>query len=136
MLFTKASEYALLSLIYICSKNIPQDVETMSKELDISKSFLAKILQNLARDGILNSFKGANGGFLMAKNPKNLTLLEIIESAERHQMSVFECSRSKDSCQKGDSCKIWHMFNDIQIQIDNYMGGITLQNILEKGGKI
>ncbi len=49
MLLTKASEYALLSLIYISQKDVPVDVDTMSGELDISKSFLAKILQNLAR---------------------------------------------------------------------------------------
>jgi len=63
MLFTKASEYALLSLILISQKSSPVDVDTISNELKISKSFLAKILQNLAKDGVLKSFKGANGGF-------------------------------------------------------------------------
>ena len=46
MLLTKASEYALLSLIYISQKEAPVDVDTMSNELGISKSFLAKILQS------------------------------------------------------------------------------------------
>lgn len=62
MLLTKASEYALLSLIYISSKSTPCDVDTMATELEIPKSFLAKILQNLARDGLLHSYKGAKGG--------------------------------------------------------------------------
>lgn len=132
MLFTKASEYALLSLIYISNKNNPQDVETISKELDISKSFLAKILQNMARDGILNSFKGANGGFMLSDKPENITLLQIIESAEKHDMSIFDCSRSKESCAKSDNCQIWCMFNNIQKKVDSYMSGISLNDIIKK----
>ena len=54
MLLTKASEYALLSLIMISQKETPQDVDTLSTGLDISKSFLAKILQALAKEGIEN----------------------------------------------------------------------------------
>jgi len=48
MLLTKASEYALLSLILISKEDYPIDVDTLSKKLNISKSFLAKILQSLA----------------------------------------------------------------------------------------
>ncbi|WP_298085389.1 Rrf2 family transcriptional regulator, partial [uncultured Campylobacter sp.] len=94
MLLTKASEYALLSLIYIAQKDAPSDVDTMSGELEISKSFLAKILQNLAREGILVSFKGANGGFMLAQKPEEISIKRIIESAEKRKMAVFECSIS------------------------------------------
>ena len=69
MLFTKASEYAMLSLILLSQAKHPKDVDTISSELGISKSFLAKILQNLAKEGILHSFKGANGGFVLADKP-------------------------------------------------------------------
>ncbi|HED6207302.1 TPA: Rrf2 family transcriptional regulator, partial [Campylobacter coli] len=55
MLFTKASEYALLSLIYIAHKENPQDVDSLALELNIPKSFLAKILQTLAKDNLLKS---------------------------------------------------------------------------------
>ncbi len=89
MLFTKASEYALLSLIYISQKETPQDVDSLALELDIPKSFLAKILQTLAKDGLLKSFKGAKGGFVLIKEPsqyvkdmsknKNLDILNIDE---------------------------------------------------------
>ena len=49
MLFTKASEYALLSMICIAGKEESMDVDSISSELGISRSFLAKILQILAR---------------------------------------------------------------------------------------
>lgn len=72
MLFTKASEYALLSLIYISQKETPQDVDSLALELDIPKSFLAKILQTLAKDGLLKSFKGAKGGFCFNQRTKSI----------------------------------------------------------------
>ena len=46
MLFTKASEYALLSLIYMAKKDSPQDVDTISKELDIIKKNNKNIINN------------------------------------------------------------------------------------------
>ena len=88
MLLTKASEYALLSLIYIAQKDAPSDVDTMSGELDISKSFLAKILQNLAREGILVSFKGANGGFMLAQKPEEISIKRIMKSVKWRYLSA------------------------------------------------
>ena len=134
MLLTKASEYALLSLIYIAQKDAPSDVDTMSGELDISKSFLAKILQNLAREGILISFKGANGGFMLAQKPEEISIKRIIESAEKRKMAVFECSISADSCSssKGGICHIWPMFSALQSKIDDFLDTITLANIIKK----
>lgn len=134
MLFTKASEYALLSLIFISQKNEPVDVDTMSSELGISKSFLAKILQTLAKQKILNSYKGANGGFSLAQKSENLSIKHIIECVEKKPMSVFECSSSINDCpaNKAATCQIWSMFNSLQIKIDDMLDNITLKDIVSK----
>ncbi|AQW81442.1 RrF2 family transcriptional regulator [Campylobacter pinnipediorum] len=134
MLFTKASEYALLSLIFLSQKTQPIDVDTMSNELQISKSFLAKILQSLAKDKILNSFKGANGGFSLNINPSELTIKKIIECVEKRPTTVFECSNSIDDCpsNQATSCQIWTTLNSLQIKIDNMLDNITLQDITTK----
>lgn len=133
MLFTKASEYALLSLIFMSQKNDPVDVETISNELGISKSFLAKILQSLARAKILHSYKGANGGFVLAIPPTKLTVKHIIESAEQRRASVFDCSVSPDGCpaNKAPICQIWPMFKGFQTQVDEMLESIKLSDILK-----
>lgn len=133
MLLTKASEYALLSLIMISQKNTPQDVDTLSSQLGISKSFLAKILQSLAKENILESFKGAHGGFLLAKKPEELTLKAIIECAEKKQTMVFECSPSTTRCPggKGDFCRVWPFMNKLQSKIDIFLDNMTLKDITE-----
>ena len=133
MLLTKASEYALLSLILISEKDVPQDVDTLSTQLGISKSFLAKILQSLAREKILKSFKGTKGGFMLATAPKDLTLKFIIESAEKKPTKVFECSTPESKCPSGkeEFCKILPILSKLQMKIDLFLDRITLKDITE-----
>ncbi|NDJ27995.1 transcriptional regulator [Campylobacter sp. MIT 12-8780] len=132
MLFTRASEYALLALIYICDKDKPQDVETMAFELDISRSFLAKILQGLAKDGLLHSYKGAKGGFTLVKKPEEYTLKEIVDSAEKKQVSVFECSQGVCPTQKGDKCYMLPVLKDLQEKMNEHLNSVSLADIIKK----
>ncbi len=132
MLMTRASEYALLSLIVLAKAEKPMDADTLSKELDISKSFLAKILQSMARQGILNSFKGVNGGFALAREAHEITIQQVLNAAEGKTPAVFDCSTSKSDCpsNKASTCAIWSFLNRLQGKIDNFLDTITLEDIL------
>ena len=134
MLMTKASEYALLSLIALAKAGHPLDADTLSRELDISKSFLAKILQSLARHGILNSYKGVNGGFELARHSRDITVLEVMEAAEGKSPAVFGCSPSQEDCpsNKAMSCGIWPFLNRLQGKVDAFLSTLTLEAILEE----
>ncbi|MBK1964766.1 Rrf2 family transcriptional regulator [Campylobacter novaezeelandiae] len=135
MLLTKASEYALLSLIYISRQNKSQDVDHMSSELNIPKSFLAKILQTLAKDGLLISFKGAKGGFALAKSPKEYTLKEIINSVEKKEISVFDCSGGICPNNKEENCFLMPVLVKLQNKVDDFLESITLASVIEDNGK-
>ena len=133
MLFTKASEYGLLAVISIAQKDIPQNVDKLSKELNLSKSFLAKILQSLAKDGILTSFKGASGGFILLRELEDIYIFDIIKAVEGKQMMVCECSLDINSCpnEKGTNCSLWPFLNKLQFKIDDFLKDLTLKNLIE-----
>ncbi|MFA6136460.1 MAG: Rrf2 family transcriptional regulator [Sulfurimonas sp.] len=133
MLITKASEYAILSLIVLSKTASPMGSETLSLELSISKSFLAKILQALAKDGILKSYKGVNGGFSLARTPKEINMLEVMLSVEGKAPAVFECAPSANDCpsNKAQMCSIWPFLNRLQGKIDSFLSDLTLADILE-----
>ena len=133
MLITRASEYAILSLILLASASEPMDSETLSKELSIPKSFLAKILQSLAKVGILKSYKGVNGGFVIHRDPSEISMLDVMSSVEGKAPAVFECSPSEKNCpsNKADICSIWPFLNKLQGKIDSFLGELTLADILE-----
>jgi Rrf2 family protein len=134
MLLTRASEYALLSLVVLAKSDKPLDAETLSNELDIPKSFLAKILQSLAREKIISSFKGVNGGFSLNETSHTRTLLELMTAVESKTPAVFDCSSSQEDCpsNKASTCKIWPFINRLQGKIDAFLGTLTLQDILEE----
>ncbi|WP_024955347.1 Rrf2 family transcriptional regulator [Sulfurospirillum arcachonense] len=132
MLLTKASEYALLSLIMISQKDTPQDVDTLSTQLGISKSFLAKILQSLAKEGILKSFKGAHGGFQLACDPSEFSLKQIVACAEKKPTMVLECTTEFGRCpnNRADFCKILPFLNKLQSKIDDFLDNMSLKDII------
>ncbi|MDQ7043964.1 MAG: Rrf2 family transcriptional regulator [Sulfurimonas sp.] len=134
MLITRASEYAILSLILLSSASDPMDTDTLSRELSISKSFLAKILQSLAKSGILKSYKGAKGGFALAKTPHDISMLEVMSCVEGKAPAVFECAPSEKHCpsQQADICSIWPFLHKLQGKIDSFLEELTLADIVEE----
>ncbi len=133
MLITRASEYAILSLIVLSKAEAPMDSETLSKQLSISKSFLAKILQAMAKDGILKSYKGVNGGFAILLEPKDINVIQIMSCVEGKAPAVFDCASSEDDCPsaKANLCSLWPFLNKLQGKIDTFLAEMTLADILE-----
>lgn len=131
MLLTKKSEYALLSLISIAKSESLKNVDVLSRELNIPKTYLAKIMQNLAKSNIVKSQRGVNGGFVLARSYDQLTILEITSAAEEKNPSVFECSPSMSSCPSdiASSCTIWPLLNNLQSKIDLFLKDLTLKDI-------
>jgi Rrf2 family transcriptional regulator, iron-sulfur cluster assembly transcription factor len=131
MLLTKKSEYALLSLISIAKSDTPKNVDVLSRELNIPKSFLAKIMQNLAKNDIVISHRGVNGGFVLKKPYDEITILEITTVAEERVPSVFECSPSESSCPSdiANACTVWPLLNNLQGKINEFLEQLTLKDI-------
>jgi len=132
MLLTRATEYALLSLDVIRQSDIPLGAEQLAKDLSIPKSFLAKILQGLAKQGILESRKGAHGGFILAKDITEISVNEIIIAAEGKKPAVFDCTSYMDSCPNGaiGTCAISPFLANFQTKIDHFLYGLMLSDIL------
>ena len=132
MLLTRVSEYALLSLDVIRRSNSPIGAEQLATELCIPKSFLAKILQSLAKHGILESRKGAHGGFMLARDIDQISVNDIIFAAEGKTPAVFDCTSYTASCPNGSigTCAISPFLMTFQSKIDDFLNGLMLSDIL------
>lgn len=133
MLLTKKTEYALLALISIAKSTTPKNVDVLSKELNIPKPYLAKILQNFSKQNTLKSFKGINGGFELAMHPRDISILQIATISEEKSPIVFECSSSMDDCpsEKASTCSLWTVLNNLQGKIDDFLSSLTLKDIMQ-----
>ena len=81
-MLSNTSKYAIRAVIFLsvfATKEKKLGIKAISKKLDIPAPFLGKILQLLARQGILVSTKGPNGGFALGKPPQEISLMSIIE---------------------------------------------------------
>ncbi len=134
MLLTRASEYALLSLDKIRQSDRPVGAEHLAKELCIPKSFLAKILQSLAKDNIVVSHRGAHGGFVLERELDTISVYDIVLAAEGKAATVFDCTQYSDTCPSGviGDCAISPFLTRFQMRIDLFLRELTLDQIFRE----
>lgn len=84
MKLTRSLEQAvcIITLLSTQDNMAPLASDAISQRLQVSSSYLKKIMRKLVVQNIIRSVSGNNGGFSLAKNPKDITLLEIVEAVE------------------------------------------------------
>jgi Rrf2 family protein len=84
MRLERATAYGLLALAYMAKQDatVLQQVHVISKETGVPATYLQKIMSRLARQRIITGTRGRSGGFKLAKLPKNITMLNIVEAIE------------------------------------------------------
>ncbi len=84
ILFSRACEYALQAVLYLGSRSRGEAIlqRQISADLDIPPHFLGKVLQALTRRGLVSSQKGKTGGFRLARSPKTISLLDVIQAVD------------------------------------------------------
>ncbi|MDZ7345132.1 MAG: Rrf2 family transcriptional regulator [candidate division KSB1 bacterium] len=107
LIFSRPCEYALQAVLYLALQPPEQmtTIKDLAKKLDIPSPFLAKILQNLSRKGLLTSLKGPAGGFMLAMPAKEITLLHIVEAIDGK--ALFEkCVLGFPECSGKNPCPV------------------------------
>jgi Rrf2 family protein len=85
----------------------------ISQAQEIPKSFLAKILQRLARAEIVSSTRGVNGGFTLIRKPSEITLLDIIETIQG-ALAINSCVMDNKSCSRKSHCSVHPVWVEIK----------------------
>jgi Rrf2 family protein len=129
VIFSRKSDYGLRALIFLSERRQsgPVTLSEIADRLQIPKAFLSKILQQLAKRGIVKSLKGPSGGFVLAADPKALTVRDVIVEIDG-PMRVFECFASEKECALYDDCLILDVFNRVEEQIGKVLSGYTLSD--------
>ena len=107
MQISRETEYAVRCVTYLA--RIPKRtamIDEIAREMEIPRSFLAKILQKLAKASIVVSFRGAKGGFALARKPEEITLYDVFSETEGPAAKERICAVTKERCGKGGLCAI------------------------------
>jgi Rrf2 family protein len=105
----------------------PKDEIVLKKDIcrtqDVTPAFLTKILQPLIKSGIVSSQRGVGGGFLLARDPGEITLLDILQ-AEEGPLKLNHCLVDEGSCHRDEHCpahEVWHEVQDEMVRVlQNY----------------
>ena len=127
MLSTRAADYALRGMLYLAQQ--PSDRLVMAGEIAAAEGmpdyFFSKILQQLAKAGLVNSFRGVSGGFVLAKSPEEMTIRDVIEAVEG-PLVASRCAVSPESCERSDTCPFHRYWREAQASLDAVFVKYTL----------
>lgn len=106
-------------------------LKDISVRQNISKKYLEQIIPFLNRGNLLNANKGHMGGYRLAKAPSEITVREILESAEGSLAPVSCMENSPNLCEKCDGCPTLPVYEGLYRVILDYLDGITLQDVID-----
>ena len=129
MIISSKGKYGLGALMDIClySRSEAVTLKSVSKRQDISERYLEQIFSILKKGGIINSKKGAQGGYFLARKPKDITVGEILNILEGY-LKIVSPSEEKNDIECFMQKKIW---NNINRQIETYFNSITLEELVK-----
>jgi Rrf2 family protein len=132
MRLTNATSYAIYALVHLAGQkdNRPVASHWIARQRGLPERFLLKVLKSLAARGILRSVKGPNGGYRLAKTPKEITLLEIVENVDGPIQSQggFEGSSGSNLGKKLQA--VWDRADE---EIRRQLGKVRLSDLAAKG---
>ena len=130
--FSKACELGLQAVLFLSTRErrIYNAIE-VSKELKVPKEFVSKVMQTLTNCGIVGSKKGKNGGFFLAKEPKEIKLIDIVEAIDG--LELFKtCILGFPGCSSEEPCPVHDKWGKLREEAFKMLSEETLENLKEK----
>jgi Rrf2 family protein len=115
MQITRQADYAVRAVLHLAQLKSGERAATsrVAKEQRIPPSFLAKIISQLSIAGLIHTSRGARGGVNLARAPKDITLLEVIEAIDG-PIQLHECVSQGGFCAFEDHCPIRTVWCEVQ----------------------
>lgn len=98
---------------------------------DLSRRYLERLFASLKSNGIIRSIRGAQGGYILAKEPHEINIAEILEALEGPFLPV-DCVADHNICVQAEECVTRDVWCEIAIKVKEYLKSMTLQTLVEK----
>ncbi len=118
MQITRQADYAIRAVLYLAQLGPEQRAATsvVAQEKRIPPSFLAKIISQLSIAGLLHTSRGARGGVSLARHPKDISLLDVVEAIDG-PILLNECVSDAGNCVFEDECPLHPIWKEAQMQL-------------------
>src|SRR5512147_2403594 len=130
MQITRQADYAVRAVLYLANNGDERAATSqVAQEQNIPPSFLAKIISQLSIAGLLHTSRGARGGVTLAREPKEISLLEVIEAIDG-PIQLNECVGENGACTFDNDCPLRPVWCEAQDQLVQRLKSTTLAHLL------
>jgi Rrf2 family protein len=136
LIYSQSSKYAIRAFVNLAG--LPEGqfamVKNIAEEEQIPAHFLAKILQGIARKGLLKSSKGPTGGFCLNVPPKKLKLIDIVDAVDGLN-NFTSCAGGLPECTVAKACSLCDRWKPVQSRIMVFLQKTTVADLARDSKK-
>lgn len=112
----------------------PVPLRQIAQRQNISEQYLEQIFSSLKKSGLIKSVRGAQGGYLLGKEPKDITVGDILRVLEG-PISISDCVMDEHACENSGICVAKVVWERIKQGIEDVINSITLQDMVDDYNK-
>ncbi|MFQ6045906.1 MAG: RrF2 family transcriptional regulator [Gemmatimonadales bacterium] len=133
MRITTWAEYGLIVSVHLAKRvgEAAVSARDVAEIEGLPADYVEQILLKLRRAGLVNSVRGAKGGYFLARRPAAVTVRDVIEATENRTFEVNCDLRQVDPerCAPGGDCTIRPVWRAVQRQVDELLGSVSLEDL-------
>ena len=133
MFFSTKARYGLRAMVELAThygKGALQ-LREVARRQGVSEKYLEHLFRFLRMAGLVRSVRGASGGYVLARSPGDITVLEVIEALEG-VLDPVECVGNSDVCQRWDICVARDVWCGVKDVLYGYLSSVNLEMLAEK----
>jgi len=133
MKFSTRTTYGLRAIGHLVNnfeKKKSISLAQIAKKENISLAYLEQIFSKLKKDKLITSAIGSKGGYTLAKNPKKISVLNLVESLEG-KLFLFHCLKKNTPCKEKKNCKASFILEKLQSNIQKTLKEINLKDLVK-----
>lgn len=109
----------------------PQPIKAIAERQTIPEAYLEQLFAVLKRDKLVNSVRGAQGGYTLARSPEEITVGDVLRSLEGG-LNLVDCLLEEESCGKSCACPSRIVWMKIRDGLNEIVDGITLKDMIDE----
>jgi len=104
---SKKADYALIAMKHLALRHdqAASSAREIAEQYDIPVELMAKVLQRLAREGLLASHQGTRGGYQLSRPPSAISVADVIQAVDG-PLTVTACSTDEENCDQFSKCSV------------------------------
>ena len=134
MQLKNSTDYAIRIVCYLAAQERMISTSELSRKLNVSANYVPKIAEKLKNAKIVTACEGTNGGYMLAKQPENISLMDIISCVEE-TMAINRCLEEDCFCSRNleDTCKIHKILLSLQNTYNNKLESVKVSDVIRPG---